>query len=363
MAKSFAQPTTSTAKYPAPDRQRVCVARPASSRAKCHWSPALDQCLRAGIAQGRRGVREATERVIAQYPALTRAQCWQRLRWLREHGCGERPLPNAWPADLLKRLREGYAKGGMHKRAAFRAVRARYPGLPGHVIVRVARQQGWLGGSPTPMSPRRRWTATEQARFAAMAECRTVAQMALALGRSTNAIRWRLGAQSLSAKNDTIWSLRQLASTLRVGTTTLRRWSAERTLQVRDAHITGDSLRAYLAHSAFIHERAIPGGVMSTVIAPDQHYRWKDTARILGCRIDVVRQGIAQGVFKLADPKVSDRALARFFRQCAFERLNMTRIDQAIYRWLAREYRLPTALGEKDNPTCTMLQRFGTPEK
>jgi hypothetical protein len=289
------------------------------------------------MAHGRRGVRQATERVMAQCPALTRAECWQRLRWLREHACGERPLPNAWPADLLKQLREGYAKGGMHKRAAFRAVRTRYPGLPGHVIVRVARRQGWLVGSSTAMSPRRRWTAAEQARFAAMAECRTVAQMALALERSTNAIRWRLGAQSLSAKTDTIWSLRQLASTLRVGTTTLRRWSAERTLRVRDAHITGDSLRAYLAHGSFIHECAIPGDVMSMVIAPDQRYRWKDTARILGCRIDVVRQGIAQGVFKLADPTVSDRALARFFRQGAFERLNIARIDPAIYRWLVRE--------------------------
>lgn len=337
MAKSFAQSTTSTATSPIPDRQRVRIAREASL-----WSPALDQCLRAGMAQGRPGVRQATERVMAQCPSLTRAQCWQRLRWLREHS-GGRPLPDAWPEDLLARLREGYAKGGIHKRLAFRAVRARYPGLPGHVIVRLARRQGWLGGPATPMLPRRRWTATEQTRFATMAECRTVAQMARALDRSANAIRWRLGAQSLSAKNDMVWSLRQLASTLRVGTTTLRRWIAERALRVRDARITGDSLRACHAHGSPVHERAPLGKALSTAIAPDQHYRWKDTAKVLGRHIDVVHQGIAQGVFKLADPKVSDRALARFFRQGGVERLDMAKIDQAIYRWFVREYGLPAA--------------------
>lgn len=290
------------------------------------------------MAQGRRGVRRATERVMAQCPALTRAQCWHRLRWLREHACGERPLPDAWPADLLDRLREGYAKGGVYKRAAFSAIRARYPGLPGHVIVRMARQQGWLGNSPAVRSSRRRWTASEQARFASMAECSTVAQMALSLRRSTNAIRWRLGAQSLSAKNDAIWSLRQLASTLRVSTTTLRHWIAEGALRVRDTRITGESLRAYCVHGSCMRERFFSGGVMSMVSAPAQDYHWKDVARILGCSTHAVRQGVAQGVFKLADSKVSDRALAHFFRQCGIARLNLARIDPVICRWLVREY-------------------------
>jgi hypothetical protein len=293
------------------------------------------------MTQGRRGVRQATERVMAQCPSLTRAQCWQRLRWLREHTCCERPIPDAWPVDLLERLREGYAAGGVKKRAAFCAVRARYPDLPGHVVVRLARQQGWLGASMATTSPRRRWTTTEQARFAAMAEHRTVTQMAQALGRSTSAIRWRLGAQSLSAKIDTTWSLRQLSSTFHVGPTTLRRWVAEHALRVHDAHITGDSLLAYRAYDPRIREHVVPGGMTSVVISPDQRYRWKDAARILGCHIEAVRQGVARGVFKLADPKVSERALACFFRQRAVERLNVARIDQAVYRWLVREYRLP----------------------
>ncbi len=324
-----------------PDKQRVRLARVALPTAKCPWSPALDQCLRAGMAQGRHGVRQATQRVMAQCPALTRVQCWQRLRWLREHACRERPLSGAWPVDLLAQLRDGYARGGTHKRAAFRAVRARYPGLPGHVIVRQARRQGWLEGSTTAAQRRRRWTSIEQTRFAAMAECRSVAQMALALGRSKNAIRWRLGAQSLSAKNDSMWSLRRLTSTLGVGRTTLRRWIAERALRVRDARITGDSLRAYPACDSPVNECAVSGGKTSTVAASDRHYRWKEAAVLLGCHLRVVRLGIAQGLFKLADPKVSDRTLARFLRPSSSKRLDTARIDPSVCRWLIGEYLSP----------------------
>jgi hypothetical protein len=250
-----------------------------------------------------------------------------------------------WPADLIERLREGYAHGGAQKRAAFRAVRTRYPDLPGHMIVRLARQQGWLGISKKTASPRRRWTTTEQARFAAMAELRTVTQMARALGRSANAIRWRLGAQSLSARIDTTWSLRQMTSTFHVGPTTLRRWMAERALRVCDAHITGDSLLAYRTRHPCVCKHIARKVMTSTAIAPDRHYRWKDAARILGCHIEAVRQGIAHGVFKLADPKVNERALACFFQRHAIERLNGGRIDQAVYRWLAHEYRLPHSSG------------------
>jgi hypothetical protein len=305
----------------------------------------LDQCLRDGMTQGRRGVRIATDRVMAVCPALTRAQCWQRLRWLREHTCRVRPLPDAWPVDLVEQLRKGYRQGGVHKRTAFRAVRVRYPDLPGHVIVRFARQQGWLGTSTADASPRQSWTAMDQKRFAAMAEHRSVVEIAQALGRSIKAVRWRLGAQSLSARVDGMWSLRRLASTFHVGQATLRHWIAEHAIRVRDAHITGDSLLAYCTNDSCRHACVVRNDTTSFAIQPEQRYSWKDATRLLGGNIKAVRRGVARGMLKLRDTRVSDHALESFCRHHAAGRLHRVLIDPAIHRWLMSEYHLPSADG------------------
>ncbi|MFK2899324.1 hypothetical protein ISP15_03185 [Dyella jejuensis] len=242
---------------------------------------------------------------------------------------------------MIEQLHEGYRRGGKCKREAFCAVRSRYPDLPGHVITRFARRQGWLVKSPASVSPRRRWTAAEQAHFAAMAEQQPVAKMAHALGRSRKAIRWRLGAQGLSAKVEGLWSARRLTRTLHVGRITLRRWIAEHAVRVRDAHITGTSLLAYRARDSYVNEGVARDGTASITIQPDQCYCWKEAAQLLGHRIEGVRQGVARGTLKLVDTLVSDQALQRFCQHYSLGRLDRSRIDPGIHRWLVCEYGLP----------------------
>lgn len=330
---------------PSPSVEAVAMAakpRPRDAVVASHWSPALDRCLRAAITQGRRGIRVATDRVMAQCPALTRAQCWQRLRWLREHTNHARPARGAWPPALLEQLREGYREGGALKRAAFRAVRAHYPDLPGHVIVRVARQHGWLAKSSehTTEAVCKRWTNADQKHFASMAEHRSVAHIARVLGRTPRAIRWRLGAQSLSAKVDDDWSLHTLERTFHVGHATLHRWIAQHDLRVRDAHITGASLRAYGARDHYDDTRVERRRALSLDINSERGYRWTEAAVLLGHRVAGVREAVARGVLKLVNTHVSDRALKAFCRQRAVERLNLARIDPAVHRWLISEYRM-----------------------
>lgn len=345
MTQLFALPAALAAGSYTPSKNTVPVTRQRrSSRRGAHthsldlggWPDAFDQCLRAGLAQGRLGIREATDRVLAQHPAITRAQCWRRLRWLREHAPHSCPDTDGWPPELLACLRDGYRDGGARKRAAFRAVRAHYTDLPGHVIVRMARRHGWLPPSkPSVPTSRRRWTADEQRRFSSMAEHRGVAYMARVLGRSPRAIRWRLAAQGLSAKVGDAWSLHALERTLHVSHNTLQRWIAEHDLRVRDAHITGASLRDCVAWALReCADQPLP------VVHPERSYRWKDAAALLGHR-GAVREALANGMLKLADATVSDRALETFFRRHGVQRLNCMRIDPAIHRWLMREYRLP----------------------
>ena len=336
-----ASPTDSIAEESSGSRARKGARRKIAPSNHAYWPQELDQCLRAALAQGRPNVRIAVNRMLQAHPALTRAQCWQRLRWLREHTSCERPTPDSWPVELIEQLRAGYRCGGACKRDAFRAIRTHFPNLPGHVIVRFARSQGWLTTCSSTCVPRRRWTAAEQAHFASMAEHRSVTQIAQALGRSTKAVRWRLGAQGLSARIEGVWSLRQLGDTFHIGTATLRRRIVEHALRVRDAHITGASLLACRRFAALGEALRVQNRAPSLSIQPDRHYRWKEAAQLLGHRIDFVQQGVAHGVLKLVDARVSDAALQRFCTHYAQGRLHCDRIEPAIYRWLVREYGLP----------------------
>jgi len=79
--------------------------------------------LIVGMKHGPQGIREATNKVLALRAGLTRADCWKRLRVLREAGKGSHPAPRNWPAEVKELLREGYQQGGEKKRQAIKTVR------------------------------------------------------------------------------------------------------------------------------------------------------------------------------------------------------------------------------------------------
>src|SRR5258708_36406948 len=98
------------------------------SKKSSAWLPEIDQILIVGMKHGPRGIREATNKVIALRSGLTRADCWQRLRFLREDSNGNYPAPRKWPLEIKDLLRDGYKEGGAKKRQAIKVVKELYPG-------------------------------------------------------------------------------------------------------------------------------------------------------------------------------------------------------------------------------------------
>ena len=109
--------------------------------------------LIVGMKHGPQGIREATNKVLALRAGLTRADCWKRLRVLREAGKGSHPAPRNWPAEVKELLREGYQQGGEKKRQAIKTVRDLYPGLPSNTPSRFARRQGWITKTTQILGP------------------------------------------------------------------------------------------------------------------------------------------------------------------------------------------------------------------
>src|SRR5207247_9576115 len=110
------------------------------------WLQETDQILVVGMKYGPRGTQEAVKRVRQLTPELVPAQVWHRMRHLREKERGKTATPVDWSEAAIEILRNGYRSGGRKKTEAIKTVRALYPGLPGYVVSRFARSQGWLDG-------------------------------------------------------------------------------------------------------------------------------------------------------------------------------------------------------------------------
>src|SRR5258708_4475447 len=207
------------------------------------WLPEIDRILIVGMKHGPQGVREATSKVVSLRSGLTRADCWKRLRSLRETGNGNHPPPRNWPSEVKNLLQEGYREGGQKKRQAIKAVRELYPGLPSNSPSRFARRQGWIPKSARNSS-RRPWTKHEERKLWELAGYETASRIGERLGRSEGAVRFRLKSLGLSVKVKDGWSFRGLQEMLHVGPSKLRRFVTDGSLRVRDPRITARSLGA-----------------------------------------------------------------------------------------------------------------------
>src|SRR5579872_4380322 len=246
------------------------------------WLPEIDRILLVGMKHGPQGVREATSRVLSLRAGLTRADCWKRLRFLRENGNGNHPAPRHWPIEVMDLLREGYRDGGEKKRQALKAVRDLYPGLPSNSPSRFARRQGWL---PKITELRRRpWTQYEDRKLWELAGYETAAKIAERLGRSEGAIRFRLKSLGLSVKVKDGWSFRALQEMLHVGPSKLRRFIADGSLRVRDPRISAKSV------TALHDDRAAAGSAPTEEVGRGTQklrknasgYSWGSAAKLLG---------------------------------------------------------------------------------
>lgn len=309
------------------------------------WLPEMDRILLVGMRHGQQGVREATNRVLSLRAGLTRADCWKRLRLLRENANGNHPPPRNWPSEIKQLLREGYRDGGEKKRQALKAVRDLYPGLPSNSPSRFARRQGWL--STLTQIRHRPWTDYEERKLWELAGYETAAKIGERLGRSEGAVRYRLKSLGLSVKVKDGWSFRSLQEMLHVGPSKLRRFIADGLLRVRDPRITTESVSVLL-------DRRIATAINITGPHPSVEtvhksngkapkvYSWSSAAKLLGTDVGQIRNWIVTGELKIVDGFVTERAFQEFCQKHGVE-LNSLLLGREVWDWLVEGYSLRSA--------------------
>jgi hypothetical protein len=321
----------------------------ANGRKAALWLPEIDQILLVGMKHGLPGIHEATTSVLRLRPELTRADCWKRLRYLRENGNGTHPVPVNFSEEIRDLLCNGYREGGRKKREAIKAVRELYPGLPGRDLRKFVRQQGWLPRTPQGSGARRRpWSEREERKLWEWAGYEPASRIGQRLGRSEGAVRFRMKALGLSAKVTDGWSFRSLQQMLRVGPSKLHRFVADGLLRVRDPRISATSLGAMIDQRA-PSQVAVVETTTKTFWDGPEAYSWKRAANVLGVTVEEVRAWIAKGNLKIVDTFVTDRAFEAFCRKCGAE-LNYALLGRGIRDWLVDEYGLRLPSGEKGIP-------------
>jgi hypothetical protein len=317
----------------------------ANGKTSFPWVPEIDRILLVGMKHGVPGIREATNSVLKLRRGLTRTDCWKRLRYLRENGNGNLPDPSNWPEEVRELLCKGYREGGRKKREAIKAARELYPALPGRALRTFARQQGWLpravGGSSTPRRP---WSKQEERKLWEWAGYEPARRIGQRLGRSEEAVRFRMKALGLTAKVKDGWSFRSLQQMLCVGPSKLHRFVADGLLRVRDPRISAVSLGIMIRQLASSPEAAEK--LVKTLSDGTEAYSWKHAAKLLGVTVEQVTTWIAKGKLKIADTFVTDRAFEAFCKKCG-PQLNTALLNQGVRNWLVEEYKL--RVSEKDN--------------
>ena len=306
-----------------------------------HWLPEIDHILLVGMKHGLPGIHEATDSVLRLRPELTRADCWKRLRYLRENGNGTQPVSFNCSAEIRELLWNGYRDGGRKKREAIKAVRELYPGLRGRELRKFVRQQGWLpraaegdGGS------RRPWSEQEERKLWEWAGYEPASRIGQRLGRSEGAVRFRMKVLGLSAKVKDGWSFRSLQQMLRVGPSKLHRFVADGLLRVRDPRISATSLGAMIDQLETTTKISFDG---------PEAYSWKQASKLLGVTVEEVRAWIAKGKLQIVDTFVTDRAFEAFCKKCGKE-LNQALLGRGIRDWLVDEYGLRLPSGKRAFP-------------
>jgi hypothetical protein len=331
--------------------ERALSAHASGNKRVVAWLPEIDRILIVGMKHGPQGIREATSKVLALRAGLTRADCWKRLRVLRETANGSHPAPRNWPAEVKELLSEGYQQGGEKKRQVIKAVRNLYPGLPSNAPSRFARRQGWIPKA-TQIRGRRPWTEHEQRKLWELAGYETASRIAERLGRSEGAVRFRLKSLGLSVKVKDGWSFRALQEMLHVGPSKLRRFIADGSLRVRDPRISAKSLIAVREDR---HATGSPTeareGVPKKLRKNANGYSWGSAAKLLGVDLGQVREWIVEGKVKIVDGFVTERAFQDFCKKRGSE-LNTMLLGNEVRDWLVEGYSLPVSAETVERPVA-----------
>ena len=260
---------------------------------------AIDQLLIARIKQGPAKKREAINRILELVPEWRRGDCWHRIRHLRK-------------APELAALEES------HPDKAKRSGRT----------------------SAAPHSAPRPWTPADDDRLLNWAGYEPVKKIAQRLGRSTRAVRFRLGALGMSARVTDGWSLRALRKMLHVSPTRLRYLIGNGMLRVRDPRVSPSSLAVFCDRNRASLEPSVRDRVAAALLKGEEGYMWERAADLIGVTVAQVQSWICAGQLRVVDTFVTDRAFEEFCKKHGGE-INTTLMDPATAKWLVKEYGVP----------------------
>src|SRR5215813_3879614 len=258
---------------------------------------AIDQMLLATMQQGSAKKREAIDRILELVPNWTRGDCWKRIRYLRR--------------NLARNNSEGHRKAETPKPPA--SVR-RSSGAP--------------------------WAPADDDALFRLAGYEPINKIAQRLGRSAQAVRYRMGAVGMSARVTDGWSLRALRKLLRVGPSRLRYLVGNGILRVRDPRVTLNSLAAYCEKNAASLSAAALERTALAFTSGETAFSMERTADVLGVTVARVQEMISSGQFKLVDWFVTDRSFEDSCKKHGSE-INLGLLDPATAKWLRNEYGVP----------------------
>ena len=260
---------------------------------------AIDQLLIAGIKHGPAKKREAINRILELVPEWRRRDCWQRIRHLRK--APELALPEGHHTLKARKSRE--------------AVAVRRPAS-------------------------RPWTPADDDRLLNWAGYEPVKKIAQRLGRSSRAVRFRLGALGISARVTDGWSLRALRKMLHVSPARLRYLIGNGMLRVRDLRVSTSSLAVFCDKNRVSLEPSVRDRVAAALLKGEEGYMWERAADLLGVTVAQVQSWICAGQLRVADTFVTDRSFEEFCKKHGAE-VNTTLMDPATAKWLVKEYGVP----------------------
>lgn len=284
-----------------------------SGKPTFQWLPQLDQLLLLGIQHGGAVKHDVINKTIrAGRGALTRKECWDRIRHLR---------------------RKMQAASGESQRPATR-------------IRRKPASEAGATGQP--------WTTPEEEKLLTWTGYDPVEKIAQRLGRTPEAIRSHLGCLGISAKVKDGWSLTGLRELLRVSYAKLRQFIGQGWLRVRDPRIPGSSLLAFADEQRTLLGAPVADQVRSQV-NEKALYTWERTAELLGTSIAQVQAWIGTGELKVADTFITERSFQDFCKKYGSQ-VSFPLIDPDTREWLAEGFGLRMQTEVTVNLTKHVLQ-------
>ena len=183
------------------------------------------------------------------------------------------------------------------------------------------------------------WRVEDDDKLLNLAGYEPVKKIAQRLGRSEQAVRFRLAALGMSARVTDGFSQRALRKMLRVSAAKLRYLVGNGMLRVRDPRISAVSLAFFCDKRRASLDCSTTNSVAAALASGEEAYSSERVAiaSLLGVAETQVRAWISTGQLRVIDPFVSERAFQEFCRRHGHE-LNGSLIDPPIAKWLVKEY-------------------------